>query len=119
MEFVDRPIVEFFEHSLSAAYNRGFLWVVTLLAREADVEGLYSNLRKSWASLDSITGEYFLFVFAGKENVTEDERFESKVIDSKVRYYGEYNNYVKFINPKIELEDCYLQSYYHIHNILL
>lgn len=115
MEFVDRPIVEFFEHSLSAAYNRGFLWVVTLLAREADVEGLYSNLRKSWASLDSITGEYFLFVFAGKENLTEDERFESKVIDSKVRYYGEYNNYVKFINPKIELEDCYLQSHYHIH----
>lgn len=97
MEFVDRPIIDFYRHSLSAASKRGFLWVVTLLAREADVEGLYLNLRKSWTSLDSITGKYFLFIFAGKENTTRNDRWNSRVTDSQEKYFSEYNDYVKFI----------------------
>lgn len=113
MEFVDRPIVDFYRHSLSAAYKRGFLWVVTLLAREADVEGLYSNLRKSWTSLDSITGKYFLFIFAGKENITHNDRWASRVVDSEVQYFSEYNDYVKFINPNIELEHSCIHDSYH------
>lgn len=64
MEIVDIPITEFYRKSLDLVYQKGFFWVVTLIARDADVKGLYKNLRKSWTSLDSITGEYFLFVFA-------------------------------------------------------
>lgn len=33
------PIVDFFRDSLSAAYKRGFIWIVTLLARDSDVKG--------------------------------------------------------------------------------
>lgn len=113
MEFVDRPIIEFYRDSLSAASKRGFLWVVTLLAREADVDGLYLNLRRSWTSLDSITGKYFLFVFAGKENVTDDDRWNSRVVDSDVGFFSEYNNYVKIINQNIELSDSYIHDNYH------
>lgn len=113
MEFVDRPIIDFYRHSLSAASKRGFLWVVTLLAREADVEGLYLNLRKSWTSLDSITGKYFLFIFAGKENTTRNDRWNSRVTDSQEKYFSEYNDYVKFINQDIELMDSYIHYSYH------
>ena len=112
MEFVNRPILEFYRDSLLAAHKKGFFWVVTLLARECDVDGLYLNLRKSWTSLDSITGKYFLFVLAGKENTRQDERWESSVFDSQVRYFREYNDYIKFINPNIELEDLYLKYDY-------
>lgn len=118
MEIVNRPIIEFYRDSLSAARNKGFMWAVTLLAREADVDGLYLNLRKSWNSLDSITGKYFLFILAGKETMIGNNCKDSIVIDSRERYFGEYNNYVKFINPNIELEDSYIRySYYKNLNI--
>ncbi len=116
MELVSIPITEFYQHSLSAAKNRGFLWVVTLLARDADVNGLYLNLKKSWTSLNSITGELFLFVFAGKENTTRQECCDSSVTDVDVRYFHEYNDYVKFINPNMQMLDKYIQ--YDFHNDL-
>lgn len=56
MDFTNRPITEFYRHCLLAARNKGYRWVVTLLAREADVDGLYSNLYRAWSSLDSIFG---------------------------------------------------------------
>lgn len=113
MEFVNRPIIEFYADSLSAAYKRGFMWVVTLLAREVDVDGLYLNLRKSWISLDSITGKYFLFVFAGKENISHEECWASRIFDSQESYFSEYNDYVKFINQNITLENSHLQYKYY------
>lgn len=109
MEFVNRPITDFYRHSLSAASDKGFIWVVTLLAREADVDGLYYNLRNTWTSLDSITGKYFLFIFAGKENITHDDRWHSKILDSRIGYFGEYNDYIKFINPDAQLCGTHIQ----------
>lgn len=112
MEFVNVPITDFLRHSLSAAGKRGFMWVITLLAREADIEGLYSNLRKAWNSIDSITGKYFLFVFAGKENNTHNDRWNSRVCDSDVGYFSEYNDFVQIINPNVDLSNYYLQYEY-------
>lgn len=48
MDFTNRPINEFYRHCLPAAYESGFSWVCTLLARDADVELLYDNLRRCW-----------------------------------------------------------------------
>ena len=112
MEFVNVPITDFFRHSLSAAGKRGFMWVITLLAREADIDGLYANLRKAWTSIDSITGKYFLFVFAGKENNTHSDRWNSRVCDSDVGYFSEYNDFVQIINPHADLSDYFLQYEY-------
>jgi len=78
---------------------------VCLLARDADIDGLYHNLRKAWKSLDSITGERFLFVFAGKENDTQEERWNSKIIDVHERWVGAYSDYVSFLNSDTELTD--------------
>ncbi len=109
MELVSIPITEFYQHSLSAAKSRGFLWVITLLARDADVNGLYLNLKKSWLSLNSITGDLFLFVFAGKENTSQQECCESSVTDADVGYFHEYNDYVQFINPNMHMLDKYIK----------
>ena len=98
MDFAKLPITEFYRHCLSGARSDGFKWVVSLLAREADVEGLYQNLRRAWLSLDSITGEYFLFIFAGKENYTHEERWNSKILDFPTNSSGIYNDYVSFLN---------------------
>ena len=65
MDFANRPITDFYRHYLPTAYDSGFSWVCTLLARDADVERLYDNLRRCWGSFDSITDKHILFIFAG------------------------------------------------------
>lgn len=79
MDFAPMPITMFYDQCLSGAKARGFNWVVSLIARESDVDNLYLNLKRSWESLDSITEKYFLFMFAGKENLTEEERWNSRI----------------------------------------
>ncbi len=106
MEMVNIPITKFYRKSLDVVYKKGFLWVVTLIARDADVKGLYKNLCESWNSLDSITGEYFLFIFAGKENTNNDN---SAVFYPKFKY-KETNPYVKFLDRNITL--CELSEEY-------
>ncbi len=38
METVYIPITEFYRKSLDSVYKKGFLWVVSLIARDADVK---------------------------------------------------------------------------------
>jgi len=104
MDFANRPMTDFYRHCLPAAYESGFSWVCTLLARDVDVERLYATLRRCWGSLDSITGKHFLFIFAGKENHTHEERFQSKILDKRKSWVGEYNNFVTFFNPNTSLK---------------
>lgn len=80
MEIAAKPLIEAYRDALSTAYQEGFLWVVLLLARESDIDGLYVNLRKSLISLDSITGKYFLFILANKESTEHGERWDFKAI---------------------------------------
>ena len=65
MEISKTPIVKFYRNCLEATKKDGYKWVFCLLAREADIDGLYDNLKRDWDSLDSITGDDFLFVVAG------------------------------------------------------
>ena len=69
-----------------------------MLARENDVDNLYYNLKRSWNSLDSITGDYFLFLFAGKENLTKKECADSGIEDIEYCWCKRYNNYVRILN---------------------
>lgn len=68
MEISSVPLAEFYRDYLENVRKREFKWIVTLLARDADAEEIYDNLRKKWRSLNSITGQDFLFVLAGNEN---------------------------------------------------
>lgn len=102
MDFSTVPITQFYDKCLKGARNSGFKWVVSLIAREADVSGLYHNLKKSWYSLDSITNKYFLFVFAGKQNNTFEDHWESRVVDESYDYIGVYNEYITFLKDTKE-----------------
>ena len=108
METVYIPITEFYQKSLDSVYKKGFLWVVSLIARDADVKGLYKNLCESWDSLDSITGEYFLFVCAGKEN----KNSSNSAVFHPYQSYKEANPYVEFLNQNINLYMLTEKDYY-------
>ena len=112
MEFVSKSLPDYFQDNLPIARQRGFMWVVTLLAREADVDGLYTNLKNAWNSLDSITGKYFLFIFAGKEkDSTLDNWLRYAVSKEQLQknYYINANDFIKVINPDVDFYDAYIE----------
>ena len=100
MDIARIPITDFYDKCLSGAKARGFIWVVSLLARENDVDNLYYNLKRSWNSLDSITGDYFLFLFAGNEKVSHLERANSEIEDINYCWCKRYNDYVAILNER-------------------
>lgn len=75
MEIVNIPIVDFYKNCLDCAYERGFKWVLYLLAREADAEKFYRQIQTYWNSLHDLTGKQILFVFAGA--LKEDDGYIS------------------------------------------
>lgn len=103
MEISNIPIADFYKQCIDGARDRGFKWIITLVARPADVPGLYENLMDSWHSLDSLTANYFLFLFAGKENRTQNEQFRSRVANRYASYQGVFNRFLRVINPQAEL----------------
>lgn len=109
MNFINIPITDYYRHCLQAAKNAGFKWMVSLVAYDAEREGLYRNLHRAWLSLDVITGKQVLFVVAGKENRTHDEQWKSR-INSLSERSAVYNDHVYFLNEEIELND-YLPDY--------
>lgn len=75
MEIVNIPIVDFYKNCLDCAYERGFKWVLCLLAREADAEKTYKQIQKYWNSFHDLTGNQILFIFAGA--LKEDNEYSS------------------------------------------
>ena len=65
MEIINIPIVDFYKKCLDCAEATGFSWVLCLLAREADAEETYDQIKRYWSSLHDLTGTEILFVFAG------------------------------------------------------
>ncbi len=76
------PMTDFFKYCQTAAFDKGFLWIVCLLSREADSQSLYENLKKQWNSLNDITGSRFVFMFAGHQ----DENCDSTLVLNKITY---------------------------------
>lgn len=107
MELLSIPITEFYSKCLESAKDRGYKWVVSLIAREADSITLYDNLMTSWYSINSITGPHFLFVFAGKENTSDDECWDSGISDHITHYVALVNKFVT-IFPHQDRLKCYV-----------
>ena len=104
MEISNLPIADFYKYCIEGAHSRGYKWIITLVARPADVPGLYENLMNSWYSLNSLTGNYFLFLFAGKENRTQEEQIQSRGSNIFKSYQAVFNRFTRIINPQAELK---------------
>ena len=91
MEIVNISIDNYYRKFIPCAKSKGYKWVVTLVAREADVEGLYNNLVKNWESLHSITGREMLFLCMGKSQ-------NSYICDVEIPYQGEGNENIICLN---------------------
>lgn len=92
MEILKIPIVDFLKYSLDSAYQQGFSWVMLLLARDADAEDIYQQVKRYWDSLHDLTGKNILFVFAGKLN---------KSSESNSLLWHEAKDYRALANPSI------------------
>lgn len=92
MEIVKIPIADFLKYSLESAYEQGFSWIMCLLARDADAEETYQQVKRYWNSLNDVTGNTILFVFAGKQG-------EEKLPDSLL--WHEAKDYRALTNPLI------------------
>lgn len=86
MEIVNIPIVDFYKSCLDCAYERGFKWVLCLLAREADAEKTYRQIQRYWDSLHDLTGNQILFVFAGA--LKEESEYSSTLYHEHETWRG-------------------------------
>jgi hypothetical protein len=98
MERTPIPIKRFYENCLSAAKANGYRYVVCLLARDTGIDALYETLKRQWISLDDVTDNDFLFLFAGRKDANTD---------SGITFSGyklAYNDYIQTLNhsPRIE-----------------
>ncbi len=63
-------VTEYLDTCLKTAYQKGFLWVMVLLARERDATHSYQELTEYWESFDDLTGDTILFVLSSKNEKT-------------------------------------------------
>jgi Uncharacterized protein containing a TIR (Toll-Interleukin 1-resistance) domain len=106
MEIVKTPIVDFFKYSLESAYQRGFTWVMCLLARDADVEETYQQVKRYWDSLHDLTGMNILFVFAGKQ--TQEKQSNSLLRHEDETYRALTNPSIRFVSDNIPTVPHYI-----------
>lgn len=58
------PIIEYLKMCKTVAYQKGFVWVMVLLARERDAVHSYNDLKHYWDSYDDLTGDKILFIMS-------------------------------------------------------
>lgn len=58
------PIAEYLKTCKTVAYQRGFVWIMVLLARERDAMYSYKDLKRYWDSFDDLTGDEILFIMS-------------------------------------------------------
>ena len=74
MEITEIPVTEYLKHCMNSAREKGFLWVMILLARERDSPKSYEDLCQYWESYNNLTGETILFLLSApglQKEVTE------------------------------------------------
>ena len=61
----DHTLREFYQDIKENAFAAGYKLVITALVREADAPTFFEDVTRYWGSLDDVTGQDILFVFAG------------------------------------------------------
>lgn len=64
MELITIPIIDYLTLCKNLAAQRGFKWVMVLMARERDAIKSYEDIKKYWDSYNDLTSEKILFVFS-------------------------------------------------------
>lgn len=64
MEIINIPIIDYLMLCRHLAAQRGFKWVMVLLARERDAIKSFEDIKKYWDSYNDLTAEKILFVFS-------------------------------------------------------
>ena len=68
MEIINIPITDYLKLCLNTAEQRGFLWVMVLLARERDIPDGYQDIIQYWNSYNDLTGDRILFLLTMSNN---------------------------------------------------
>lgn len=55
-------MVDYLKYCREAAENKGYKWIMVLLARELDAVRSYDQLKKYWNSFNDLTGDLVLFI---------------------------------------------------------
>ena len=55
---------EYFQRCIPKAKKKGYVLIISLIARYSDAQVLYEKLEEDWASLNDLTGDKVLFVFS-------------------------------------------------------
>lgn len=98
MEISDIPITEYLRLCLKTAEQRGFLWVMVLLARERDLPNGYADIKKYWNSYDDLTGDNILFLLTTSNDPRQ--HIESILVHEKEGYKRAGNSNLLIVNSK-------------------
>ena len=83
------PIAEYLKLCKAIAFERGFVWVMVLLARERDAVHSYNDLKQYWNSFDDLTGDKILFILSIANRREESYRnYPAHEIDGWRRLYN-------------------------------
>lgn len=119
MEIISIPIIDYLKLCKNLAAQRGFKWVMVLLARERDAIKSFEDIKKYWDSYDDLTAEHILFIFS-IANKKEDYYDKYPALEEK-SWVRAYNSNLMVMNeqvPVITNEDIYsrkiIQNYRNI-----
>lgn len=99
MEIVNMPIVEYLKLCRITAYQRGFIWVMVLLARERDATNSYKDIKKFWNSYDDLTGDKILFIFSAINH--HEQYYQSYPAHQDESWKRVYNPNLLIVNEKV------------------
>ncbi|APC39660.1 glycosyltransferase family 4 protein [Clostridium estertheticum] len=98
MEQVYMPLKEYYEKYLKEAKDNNFIWVLSLLSREADTTKVYQDIEEKWASINDLTNDRILFVFSAR-----DMELSTVLPTKECSWKGYINPFMKiFRNNKID-----------------
>ena len=98
MEICDLPITDYLDLCLKTAEQRGFLWVMILLARERDIPDEYAKIKRYWNSYDDLTGDNILFLLTTSNDPRE--HVENILIHEREGYKRIGNSSLLILNSK-------------------
>lgn len=88
---------EYFQRCIPKAKRKGYILIISLIARYSDAQDLYEKLEEDWASLNDLTGDKILFVFSTPRARKRASFFH---IPGKAPYEGVMCPFVELLNGK-------------------
>ena len=92
---------EYFQRCIPKAKKKGYVLIISLIARYSDAQVLYEKLEEDWASLNDLTGDKVLFVFSTPKVRKRASFFH---MPGKKLYEGVMCPYVELLNGR-DVED--------------